>query len=432
MESSLLSAPELESSPEQERTAAVEAALGLAEPSRARRWRVRLGWLALVTAAAALALLAATQRGQAEGVQWITAELELGDLVKTVTATGTVEPTNEVQVGSELSGIVRAVHVDFNDRVRKGQVLALLDTTKLETSVAVSSATLAAKRARLLEVEATVEETARDLQRARRLSRSGARSDQELDAALAAHARAKAQRASAVAEIEVAQADLAMVQTDLAKAQIVSPIDGVVLERDVDPGQTVAASLQAPVLFLLAEDLRHMELQIDVDEADVGVTKVGQRATFSVDAYPKRTFPAQLRQLRFAPESSEGVVSYKAILSLDNADLLLRPGMTATAILTVEEVQGALLVPNTALRFQPPVAESGDQRSLMESLLPGPPRFARKRSVTSEVPQVWVLREGVPQAVEVEVGASDGARTVIRGAGLSAGTEVLIDYREAP
>lgn len=415
---------------DEERTAAVEAALGLADAEGAPRWPLRLAALLLLAALAAAAVLATRDRDGA-GVQWIKAPIEVGDLIKTVTATGTVEPTNEVEVGSELSGIVRAVHVDFNDRVRKGQVLAVLDTTKLETSVAVSSATLASKRARLLEAEATLEETARDLVRARRLSRSGARSDQELDAALAAHARAEAQRASASAEIEVARSDLAMVQADLAKAQILSPIDGVVLERDVDPGQTVAASLQAPVLFLLAEDLRHMELQIDVDEADVGVTRVGQRATFSVDAYPKRTFPAQLRQLRFAPEASEGVVSYKAILSLDNADLLLRPGMTATATLTVEEVKGALLVPNTALRFQPPVAEEGDQRSLLESILPGPPRFGRKRQERSEVPQVWVLREGLPRAVEVEVGASDGTRTVIHGAGLAAGVEVLVDYREA-
>lgn len=409
----------------------IEVVLGLEAATAPSGWRRVL--LTVLGALVILALLIGYSwpRDTREAEAWVSQEVIRGDLVVTVVATGTVEPTNEVEISSELSGTIRTVYVDFNDSVTAGRVLAVLDTNKLEALAAVCSATLASKRARVLEATATVTEKEVALARVRRLAKGGAQSAQDLDAALAAHLRAVAAKASAEAECQVAEADLRLKATDLVKARITSPIRGVVLQRNVDPGQTVAASLQAPVLFTLAEDLSRMELQVDVDEADVGVTQVGQRATFTVDAYPDRTFPAVLRQLRFAPETTEGVVTYKAILSIDNTDLLLRPGMTATAQITVQKVSEALLVPNEALRFDLPSASEDQQRGFMDSLIPGRRRFHRASAQRPKtgVQRIWMLRDGRPTAVEVVPGPTDGDRTVILEGDLEEGEQVVVDVR---
>jgi len=414
---------------EEARPARIDEVLGRAEARPGSVWRRRVLPGAVVVLALGGAVYALARPGETAATEWILGEVTRGDLRVAVTATGTVEPTEEVEISSELSGRVGAVHVDFNDRGRTGQVLAELDTDRLEASAAVSSAALASRRARVLEAEATVTERTQELERVERLIARDARSAQDLDAARAAYQRALAALTSAEAEVAVAEADLRLKRTDLAKARITSPIDGVVLRRGVDPGQTVAASLQAPELFRLAEDLRRMELQVDVDEADVGVTEVGQAATFTVDAYPDRTFPAVLRQLRLAPETAAGVVTYKAILAIDNRELLLRPGMTATAEVTVERVEGALLVPNEALRFAPPAGEE-EERGLLDALLPGPRRFRRAARSDAPGPRVWVLRDGAPVAVPVELGPSDGDRTVVRSGALEAGQPVVVDARE--
>ena len=205
-------------------------------------------------------------------------------------------------------------------------------------------------------------------------------------------------------------------ETNLAKACICSPINGVVLKRNVEPGQTVASSFQAPVLFSIAEDLKKMELQVDIDEADVGQVKVGQNANFSVDAYPDRKFPAAIRDIRFDSETIQGVVTYKAVLSIDNSELLLRPGMTATAEIRVTELFDALLVPNAALRFAPAAGDSADNRSLLRRLLPGPPQFrpASQHEETGANRSVWALRNGEPVQVAIVIGPSDGRRTQVR------------------
>lgn len=405
------------------------ALLDLEAAAPRARWGRRLAGGVLLGALAAAAAWVTLGPDAAVALRWVTAEVARGDLTVTVMATGTVQPTNEVEISSELSGTVRSVLVDFNDRVTVGQVLAVLDTDKLEAQVAVSRAALASRQARVREAMATVTEKASELARIRRLLRSGSQSAQDLDTVSAAHLRALAGQASAEAEVHVAEADLQLKETDLTKARIVSPIDGVVLVRNVDPGQTVAASLQAPDLFTLAEDLRQMELQVDVDEADVGVTQVGQPATFTVDAYPERRFPAELRQLRLAPETTGGVVTYKAILSLDNTELLLRPGMTATAEVTVARVEGALLVPNAALRFEPPADGSADPRGFLDSLLPGR-RFRHGTSSRPNGKRVWVLRDGAPAPLPVETGASDGDRTVITSGELEPGQAVIVDVDE--
>jgi HlyD family secretion protein len=363
-----------------------------------------------------------------------TAPVTRGDLTVTVNATGTIEPTNQVEISSELSGTVGTVLVDFNDTVAKGQVLARLNTDKLTANVNLARATLASRRASVLQAEATVTETAATYRRAARLQGKGVTSAQGLETAKADADRAEAALAAAKADLEIAEANLAISQTDLAKADIRSPIDGVVLDRAIEPGQIVASSLSAPVLFTLAEDLSEMELQVDIDEADMAKVKTGEDATFTVEAYRDRKFPARIAQIRFSPETVEGVVTYKAILTVDNADLLLRPGMTATAEITVEDVKDALLVPNAALRYAPAATETTRRGSgLLGLLLPRPPaERARSSVVASDGSRtIWVLRDGAPVGVPVTVGSSDGSRTAVTGDGLKEDDLVIVGAKTA-
>ena len=281
-------------------------------------------------------------------------------------------------MGSELSGIIKKVTVDFNTRVKTGQPLAYLDDTRYQAAVLGSRAALASAKAKLAQAQATVTQKQQNLNRLRRantISGGKALSPYDLESAEADYERAKADEAAALAAIQQAEANLTVDETNLAKTIIYSPVNGIVLSRNIDPGQTVAASLQAPVLFTLAGDLTQMELQVDVDEADVGLVREGQEATFTVDAYTDRTFKARITQVRFGSETTNNVVTYKTLLQVQNPDLVLRPGMTATAEIVVEKIENAVLVPNAALRFIPPMAENTfNRRGLVGMLLPRPPR----------------------------------------------------------
>lgn len=356
-------------------------------------------------------------------------EVQRGDLTVTVTATGAVEPVNQVDVGSELSGTINAVLVDFNDRVQRGQVLARMDTDRLEAQVIEARASLASARAKLEEAQATVVETRLRFQRCEKLAARQLCSQEELSTLQAAQARARAAEASARAQVAVAQASLDVNETNLAKAEIRSPIDGLVLQRQIEPGQTVAASLQAPVLFTLAEDLAHMELHVAVDEADVGKIDEGQSAQFTVDAYPERNFPASITQVRFAPQAVEGVVTYETVLSVDNSDFSLRPGMTATAVITVQQLQDVVLVPNAALRFMPPTAEITQTGGggIFGSMFRRPSSQRRRPDASNTSARVWILSEGQPRAVVVKTGASDGQFTELRAGELKPGQQVIVD-----
>ncbi len=402
-----------------------------AEPARGffkRRYMLWAGAAVVVLAAGYAMLSGFGGDGQ---IRYLTEPATRGDLTVTVTATGTVQPTNTVDVSSELSGVIRKVLVDYNDQVKVGQPLAELDTDKLKAEVDHARATLNAASAKVKEAQATVEEQRLNLVRKQHLRTTQAGSQQDLDAAKATYDRAEATLASARAQVGVAEADLRLNETNLAKACICSPVNGVVLMRKVDPGQTVATSFQAPVLFTIAEDLKQMELQVDIDEADVGKVREGQDATFTVDAYPDRKFPARIQQLRFGSERTEGVVTYKAILGVDNADLSLRPGMTATAEIVVQQVKNALLVPNAALRFSPPAEEASSRGngSLLSQILPRPPNFRKpsEREAAGANRSVWVLRNGAPEAVTVVVGASDGARTEILKGDIAPAQPVIVD-----
>ncbi len=371
--------------------------------------------------------------GTRSAVRYVTAPVSIGSLVVVVTATGSVQPTNKVDVSSELSGTIRKVLVDYNSAVTAGQPLAELDTEKLDATVASSRAKLVAARAKVADAEATVLEKQRDLVRKKLLADKQFASTHDLDLAQASYDRAVAGAASARADVGVAEAELTLNETNRAKACICSPINGVVLKRSAEPGQTVASSLQAPVLFSIAEDLKQMELQVDVDEADVGKVKPGQTATFGVDAFPDRRFPATIRDVRYASETIQGVVTYKAVLAIDNSELLLRPGMTATAEIKVEEVAGALLVANAALRYAPPVSAASEQRSFLQRILPGRPPFrqASRQDGQTAGRTVWVLENGKPVALAIKTGATDGRHTAVTEGDLKAAQVVIVDQMVA-
>ena len=261
----------------------------------------------------------------------------------------------------------------------------------------------------------------------------------ELDSAQAALDRAVASEASARAAVTQAQATLKSDHTNLAKASIRSPIDGIVLARKVEPGQTVAAALQAPVLFTLAENLAQMELQVDVDEADVGQVREGQSATFNVDAYAGRKYPATITRVGYGSQTKDGVVSYKTILKVSNDDLSLRPGMTATSEITTATRENVLLVPNAALRFTPPrQSGNGDKKndSFVSNLLPKPPSSTSAKPATpsgkGSTQQVWVLRAGQPVAVQITVGVNNGRQTEVTGGELKPGMQVITESVVAP
>ncbi len=371
------------------------------------------------------------EAGDAPG--YVTQPVTRGSLVVTVTATGTLEPTNQVDVGSELSGTVVRVLVDFNDRVTRGQVLAELDTRKLADQTERTRANLASARARVAQTRATADETARNLRRLTDLyDKSGGTlpSASDLDAARAAAARAHADLQSATAAVAEASAALRANESDLAKGAIRSPVDGVVLKRSVEPGQTVAASFQAPVLFTLAEDLKRMTLRVDVAEADVGPVASGQSATFTVDAWPGQRFDATVTQVQYGSKVVDNVVTYPTELQVMNDDLRLRPGMTATAELRVDERNDVWLVPNAALRFTPAETAGADQRRSF-TLVPQMPRrrTAQRNNNHGDdgTRQLWVLKAGAPQPITVRVGATDGKLTEISGAGVNKDLEVITE-----
>ena len=364
-------------------------------------------------------------------VSYDTTPVERGEMRVTVIATGTVQPTTRVEISSELSGTIAAVEADFNDEVTEGQVLARLDDTNLRARVTTAEAQLAAAAARLTQAEATASETDDAWTSTQALDKRGLATRTTVVATRAAHDRAMAAVEIAAADLKLAEASLSEARSDLAKAAIRSPIDGIVLSRTAEKGQIVAATLNAPILFTLAEDLARMDLQVDIDEADIGRVAVGNEATFTVDAYPGRSFPARITQLRFAPQENEGVVTYKAVLSVENTDRLLRPGMTATATITVARQDGVLLVPLAALRYAPPV-ETAEDRSgsgLLGYIFPARPGSGPRQKVDGS--SLWVLRDGKPERVAITPGSSDGRVMAVTSDALKEGDLVITDQREA-
>jgi len=413
--------------------------LGL-KKSGAGKWLSRIVTAGVIGAAGYGALVFFNgKKAEAAAVHYETKPVRRGELTVTVSATGTLEPVNEVEVGSEISGTLKTVEADYNDIVKKGQVLARIDTSKLHAQVLQSTAALEAAKAKVLEAVATQKEGEAQLARLNRVSElSGGKvpSEYELEAQKAVVARAQANVASAKADVAQAQATLDINLSDVEKAVIHSPVNGVVLTRKIEPGQTVAASFEAPVLFTLAENLKQLELQVDVDEADVGQVHEGQDATFTVDAYPDKRFPACITQVRYGSQTTDGVVTYTTVLKVNNDSLTLRPGMTATAVITTKKLENALLVPNAALRFEPPqisatAPKEGNGGSLINSLLPHPPHQGAKipnvDSSAVKGQKVYVLRDGQLCALPVTTGLTDGLHTEVTGTGLEPDMNVVTE-----
>lgn len=419
----------------------VARSLGLDKASAHKR-RLKRWLVPLVVVIAAVFALSAFMRSRktADAPVYDTKEATRGNLTITVTATGNLEPTNEVDVGIEVSGTVSSVEVDYNDHVKVGQILARLDVSKLEAQTMKSRSALESARTMVLKTEANAKKTKSELDRLKQvyeLSGGKVPSVTEIEVAEADYQSASAEVASAKASVEEAEANLKVQETDLSKAVIRSPVNGIVLDRAIEPGQTVAASFQAPVLFTIAEDLTKMELHVDVDEADVGKVKEGQTATFTVDAYPDRTFSAMVTSVRYGSQEVSGVITYETVLDVDNTDLSLRPGMTATADIVVQNVENAVLVPNAALRFTPPQTATADtQKSgsggLVGALMPRPPRFASTGNGNGKSganQTVWTLRDNIPSGVEITVGVTDGSMTEVVSGEVEPGLALIVDSR---
>lgn len=413
-----------------------------------RWWKNPALWIAV----AALGLLAVglfywqVQKSADAQPVYVTEVVHKGNLTLTVLANGTLQPTRAVNIGSELSGTVKRVLVDVNDRVKTGQVLVELDTSKLADQVLRSRAALAAALAQQELNTATVKEAQAGLARFQEVSRlSGGKvpSATEMDAARANVDRAVAAQASARANVAEARATASTDATNLSKGSIRSPIDGVVLTRTVDPGNAVAASLQAVTLFSIAEDIAKLRLEVSVDEADVGSVQVDQKASFTVSAYPARRYPAKTTRVAYGSTKTDNVVTYTTNLAVDNSDLSLRPGMTAAATIVSTERRGVLLVPNTALRFSPSLNKPGEAAAgaspaasggVVSKLVPRMPRGGARKSAGGSgiaAKQVWILKDGQAVSVPVTPGISDGRMTEVSGDGLLEGMAVITDQRAA-
>ncbi|CAN5389893.1 efflux RND transporter periplasmic adaptor subunit [soil metagenome] len=413
-------------------------------------WKRYVKWGVLGLILLVLIALLARCFGGSDAPDYATADVERGHLVTSVSATGKLAPTDQVTVGSQLSGLVTQVLVDVNDRVSAGQVLAQIDPEQIDAQIRQNRAQLAANQASVAQARATVAEARAQLARLEEVFRlSGGRvpSGTELQTGRANAQRAIASVRVAEANVMAAQATLSQTQTQRARAVIKSPVSGVVLARQVDPGQTVAASFNTPTLFVIAEDLSEMKLEVAIDEADVGSVKEGQKASFTVDAFPGKTFPAAITRvdvgsnLSVSAASSSSttasttsttgqVVSYAADLSVDNRGLQLRPGMTATADIVTSDKKNVLLIPNAALRFTPTSGAAGGQGGgITDALRFGPPRRNQsRRSVTMErgaMQTIYILEDGKPKAVQITTGDTDGSQTEVLSGGLKPGMKII-------
>ncbi len=412
--------------------AEIQAAIGLNAKSKNRRLLRRLIWSALLLAVlAGLYALYAARQQQQSTVTYETAPVTARDLTIAISATGTIQPLTKVDVGSELSGVARTVMVDENSIVKAGDILAQLDKSRLLAQKSKAEAQVLAAQARLITAEASRSQAALNFTRESRLRARGLSTEQVLEQADAELKRSAASVSVANAEIAASNADLELVTTDLAKADIVSPIDGIVLKRTVEPGQTVAASLQAPVLFTIAQDIKRIQVEVNVDEADVGVVKIGQDAAFNVDAYRDRNFPAKIGSMSYSPETVDGVVTYKTTLSADNADMSLRPGMTATAKIIIADFSNVLAVPNEALRYTPPRVAPSQGFSITQIFMPRFPRNDRaKREVATDGKRsIYIMESGKPKEVRIKIGASDGKYTIVEQGDIKANDEIITASR---
>lgn len=388
-------------------------------PNARAGFRSPLLWIIVLLLVAGLAFAAYSARGRKDAVQYTTAPADRGDIVARVTATGTLSALVTVQVGSQVSGRIQALHADFGSQVKEGQRIARIDPRLFQAEVEQQRANVVAAEANLERAQVQARDAQRQARRAAELAPRGLISQSERDTAQANAEAAEAAVAAARASLGQARAARSRAEINLAYTDILSPTDGVVISRSVDVGQTVAASLQAPTLFTIAQDLRQMQVNTSVAESDVGKLHAGMEASFTVDAYPGERFKGRVRQVRDAATSTQNIVTYDAVLDVANEDLRLKPGMTANVTFVHASKRDVLRVPNAALRFRPPAkdAAGGDGG--------GAPRRARNEGNGPRT--VWVLREEQAQPVELRTGISDGSYTEVLSGALREGEMLITD-----
>jgi HlyD family secretion protein len=380
----------------------IERTLGVGR-ARTPWWR---RWWAILTAILVVVIVAWWVLTPAKKTEYIKGKSEVATIRALVTATGTLQPIDKVTVGAEVSGRIDEILVDFNDRVKKGQIIARINTDELRARALQARASVQQSQANLAKAE-------NDLRRAKELRARKFASDAAYDGALAARNAAAATLSSTRAQADQAEANL-------AKAAIRSPIDGIVLDRKIERGQTVTAGFQTPELFIIASDLTKLELTIDIDEADIGQVAMKQTATFTVDAYPASVFEATVVELRNAAKTVSNVVTYQGVLSVQNPQGLLKPGMTATADITVRVVNDVMSVPNGALRFQPQSANTSTMIPVATTAPVDP--------IASGKGEVWTLgADGAPVSRKVTLGVTDGRRTQVTSGNVKAGEEFILD-----
>jgi len=380
-------------------------------------------WLAIALVLAAGGYAAYALRAAAPAAEYSSATVARGDIVARVTATGTLSALVTVQVGSQVSGRVQALYADFSAPVHKGQLIAKIDPQLFQAEVEQQQANLVSAEANLLRAQVQARDAQRQARRADELAPRGLISQSERDTTRASAEAAEATVAAARASLGQARAALQRARIHLAYTDIISPTDGVVISRSVDVGQTVAASLQAPTLFTIAQDLRKMQVDTNVAESDVGRLQAGMKASFTVDAYPGERFQGRVRQVRDAATTTQNVVTYDAVLDVANEDLRLKPGMTANVTFVYASKQDVLRVPNAALRFRPPANATG-----LPAGADKPPQRRSRGEESPDAPRtVWRLRAGAAEPVQIRTGISDGSYTEIVDGGLQEGDEVVTD-----
>ncbi|MFA6054639.1 MAG: efflux RND transporter periplasmic adaptor subunit [Thermodesulfovibrionales bacterium] len=346
-------------------------------------------------------------RGNNNEPQFRTEKVVKGDIVMAVTATGTVNPVTTVLVGTQVSGTIKEIYVDYNSPVRKGQLIARIDPAPFEAQVDQAKANLLSAQANLVKATATRIDANRTMLRNKELFAKDLIARSDLDTAETNDDTAVALESAAKSQIAQTKAALKLVDTNLQYTRIISPVDGVVISRNVDVGQTVAASFQTPTLFTIAQDLTKMQIDTSVDESDIGNIKVSQDVEFIVDAYPDSTFKGRVWQIRNAPITVQNVVTYDVVIKVDNPELKLKPGMTANVSIIISTKKDVLKIPNAVLRFR--LSEKGAQTSEKKG------------------PGVWILEKGKPRRVHVTAGISDGSFTELLSGDIREGQELIVE-----
>ncbi|APR85200.1 Macrolide-specific efflux protein MacA [Minicystis rosea] len=391
-----------------------------------RKWLRRLGIVLSVVALVGLSAFWRAKTAPKPPPKYVIGQSTTGDVVETIQSTGQVQPLTQVQVGAQVSGRITKVFVDFNSQVKSGDVLAEIDPTLFGAAIDQNRAQMESAQASVTRAEASLATAKQRLDRAKKLVAEGIGSQADLESAQGAYDVASADLSASRASVAQIGAALKSSRTNLEYTRIFSPIDGVVVTRSIDPGQTVAASFQAPVLFVIAQDLRKMRILADVDEADVGKLKEGMTADVRVDAFPGEKFKGTVSQVRFSPNSTSGVVTYPAVIDVDNPEVKLRPGMTATVTIKTAEDKGATRIPNAALRFKPSPPMDKDGKKIPQEPLP---------ALAAHKGRIYVLVNETPGAEktemrEVDIGITDGINTVLK---TNVGTaKIVVDETDDP